>query len=78
MRPTTLTWPAPAIPATSVAKISGAMTILIRRRNSWLKGRKKGAADGMVLADEPAGDDAEGEADEDLLRQGQAAARRRF
>jgi hypothetical protein len=40
MRPTTFTWPAPAIPATSVVKINGAMTILINRRNSWLKGRK--------------------------------------
>ena len=30
----------------------------------------------MVLADEPAGRDAEGETDEDLLRQGQPAARR--
>src|SRR3954469_16718090 len=43
MRPTTLTWPAPATPATSVAKISGAMTILISRRNNWLNGRKYGA-----------------------------------
>jgi hypothetical protein len=40
MRPTTFTWPAPAMPATSVAKISGAMIILIKRRKSWLNGRK--------------------------------------
>ena len=49
MRPTTLTWPAPAMPATSVAKISGAMIILIMRRNSWLKGRKYGAHSGCVV-----------------------------
>ncbi len=40
MRPTTLKWPAPAIPATSVAKISGAMIILIRFRKIVLNGWK--------------------------------------
>ena len=49
MRPTTLTCPAPAMPATSVAKISGAMIILIIRRNSWLNGRKYTAHSGWVL-----------------------------
>ena len=37
------------MPATSVAKISGAMIILIIRRNSWLKGRKYTAHSGWVV-----------------------------
>src|SRR5947208_1787795 len=47
MRPTSLKWPAPAMPATSVAKISGAMTILIRRRKIWLKTLTAGAMSGL-------------------------------
>jgi hypothetical protein len=38
MRPTTLKWPAPATPATSVEKIRGAMIMRIMRRNNWLNG----------------------------------------
>ena len=49
MRPTAFTWPAPAVPATSVAKINGAMIILIRRRKSWLKGRTYSAHAGLTL-----------------------------
>src|SRR3954465_13123753 len=49
IRPTALTCPAPAIPATSVPKISGAMIILISRRNSWLNGLKYLAHSGWVL-----------------------------
>src|SRR5450759_1325244 len=48
MRPTAFTCPAPAIPATSVPKISGAMIILISRRNSWLNGLKYWAHSGCV------------------------------
>jgi hypothetical protein len=47
IRPTTLTCPAPAMPATSVAKINGAMIILIIRRNNWLNGRNQTAAAGL-------------------------------
>ena len=49
IRPTVRRWPAPAMPATSVAKISGAMIILIIRRNSWLNGRMYLAHSGFVL-----------------------------
>src|SRR5258708_31996911 len=48
MRPTAFTWPAPAMPATSVLKMSGAMIILINRRNNWLKGLKYCAQAGFV------------------------------
>src|SRR5258708_23809203 len=48
MRPTAFTWPAPAMPATSVLKISGAVIILINRRNNWLKGLTYCAQAGFV------------------------------
>src|SRR5437763_3710658 len=55
MRPTAFTCPAPAIPATSVPKISGAMIILIRRRNNWLNGLKYRAHSGWLrLTNAPA------------------------
>ena len=53
------------MPATSVAKISGAMIILIMRRNSWLKGRKYAPTrDGRT--DDPSRHDADRKSDEDL------------
>src|SRR6185436_12055697 len=48
IRPTAFTWPAPAIPATSVPKMSGAMIILISRRKIWLNGLKYCAQSGCV------------------------------
>ena len=74
MRPTAFTCPAPAIPATSVPKISGAMIILISRRNSWLNGLKSCAHAGLRAADQRAGDDADDEAEDDLLSEGQAGS----
>ncbi len=49
MRPTSLKWPAPAIPATSVPKSSGAMIIRIMRMKIWLNGRMMLAQLGSVM-----------------------------
>src|SRR5687767_2861620 len=48
MRPTAFKCPPPAMPATSVVKINGAMIILIMRRNSWLNGLTLAAHAGFV------------------------------
>ena len=56
------------------AEISGAMIILISRRNSWLNGLKYVRPLGMRIADERAGGNADGEPEEDLLRERQAGS----
>ena len=67
IRPTVRRCPAPAMPATSVAKISGAMIILIIRRNSWLNGPDVPGPLGVRVADDRAYDDPEDQANQDLL-----------
>ena len=49
IRPTSLKWPAPAMPATSVANSSGAMIIWIMRMNSWANGLMASEASGLVM-----------------------------
>ena len=48
IRPTSLKCPAPAMPATSVPKSSGAMIIRIIRMKIWLNGRMTLAQLGSV------------------------------
>ena len=47
--------------------MSGAMIILIRRRKSWLKGRKNWRPLGVGARHERSGRDADDEAEDDLL-----------
>ncbi len=49
MRPTSLKWPAPAMPATSVPKSSGAMIIRIMRMKIWLSRLMMLAQFGLVM-----------------------------
>ena len=67
--------PGPGDAGDQRAKMSGAMIILIRRRNSWLNGLKilRPGRDGCRLTMR-AGDDAEHQPEDDLLGQRQPAS----
>ena len=68
MRPIARRSPVPAMPTTSVEKSSGAMIILIIRRNRSATGLISTPNDGQI---QPMSD-ADGQADEDLRRQARA------